>query len=293
MKNNRFSLVEHPWLFLVVFILATIVCVILVGLVLMVVFKLQLSEPNTNFLITLLSYLLVLFIIVPFVFGFPQRLRPYATYLSDIRLTHVKPLLGLIVLGISCFLILCISQITGVLVFRLMQGQTIDWSFFQSAFVLTNDLPPHSISWYGSFPAVLEEVAFRGVILVLFLRFYKQPRAILFSALGFGAFHLSSMLFGGDLVWVMGMAMWGAILGLFYGYITLKTDSLLPAILVHYLGNFFVSSLNAYIQNNASIPVQIFYGVTFTMGVMPVVLMSLWVRLFTSWWPMAPKHNLA
>jgi membrane protease YdiL (CAAX protease family) len=291
MKNNRFSLVEHPWLFLLVFILSTIVCTILVGLVLVVVFKLQLSEPNTNFWIMLLSYLLLLFIIVPFVFGFPQRSHPYTTYLSEIRLTHVKPLLGLIVLGVSCFFILCISQITGVLVYRLMQGQPVDLSFFRSAFVLANDLPPRSMSWYYSLPAILEEVAFRGVILTLFLRFYKQPRAVLFSALGFGAFHLSSMLFGGDPIWVMGMAVWAVILGLFYAYITLKTDSLLPAILVHYLGNFFVSSLNAYIQNNASIPVQVLYGLTFTMGVIPVVLMSLWVRLFTTWWPMAPKHT--
>ena len=291
MKNNRFSLVEHPWLFLVVFILSIIVCTILVGFVLVVVFKLQLSEPNTNFWIMLLSYLLLLFIIVPFVFGFPQRSRPYATYLSEIRFTHVKPLLGLIMLGISCFFILCISQITGVLIYRLVQGQPVDWSFFRSAFVLANDLPPHSNSWYYSIPSVLEEVAFRGVILALFLRFYKQPRAVLFSALGFGAIHLSSMLFGGDPIWVMGMAVWAVILGLFYGYITLKTDSLLPAMLVHYLGNFFVSSLNAYIQNNASIPIQILYGITFTMGILPVVLMSLWVRHFTSWWPMAPKHN--
>ena len=290
---SNFSLVEYPWLFLVVFILANMVCVILVGLVLVAVFKMQLSEPNTNFWIMLLSYLLLLFIIVPFVFGFPKRSRPYATYLSEIRFTHVKPLLGLIVLGISCFLILCISQIAGVMVYRLMQGQPVDWSFFRSAFVLANDLPPHSISWYGSFPGILEELAFRGVILALFLRFYKQPRAILFSALGFGAFHLSSMLFGSDPIWAMGMVVWAAILGLFYGYITLKTDSLLPAMLVHYLGNFFVSSLNAYIQNNASISVQVLYGITFTMGVVPVVLMSLWVRLFTSWWPMAPKYSQA
>ena len=287
----KFSIVEHPWLFLVVFLLTTMVCIILVGLVLMVVFKLQLSEPNTNFWIMLLSYLLLLFIIVPYVFGFSQRPHPYATYLSEIRLTHVKPLLGLIVLGFSCFLILGISQIAGVLVYRLIQGQPVDLSFFRSAFVLANDLPPRSMSWYYSLPAILEEVAFRGVILTLFLRFYKQPRAVLFSALGFGAFHLSSMLFGGDPIWVMGMAVWAVILGLFYAYITLKTDSLLPAILVHYLGNFFVSSLNAYIQNNASIPVQVLYGLTFTMGVIPVVLMSLWVRLFTTWWPMAPKHT--
>jgi membrane protease YdiL (CAAX protease family) len=197
MKNNRFSLVEHPWLFLVVFILATVVCTILVGLVLVVVFKLQISEPNTNFWITLLSYLLILFIIVPFVFGFPQRTRPYATYLSEIRFTHVKPLLGLIVLGISCFLILCLSQITGVLVYRLMQGQPVDWSFFRSAFVLANDLPPHSNSWYYSFPAVLEEVAFRGVILALFLRFYKTAQGCALQRSGFWRFSFEQHAFWG------------------------------------------------------------------------------------------------
>ncbi len=219
MKNKRFSLVEHPWFFLVVFILATMVCQILVGLVLVVVFKMQLSQPITNFWIVLLGNLLLLFIIVPFMFGFPQRSRPYDTYLSEIRFTHVKPVLGLMVLGISCFLILCISQIAGVLIYRLTQGQPVDWSFVRSAFVLTNDLPPHSISWYFSFPSVFEELAFRGVILALFLRFYDQPRAVLFSALGFGASHLGNMLFGGDPIWVMGQAMvynFGAVLRIHY-----------------------------------------------------------------------------
>ncbi len=293
MKNKKFSLTDHPWIFLVVFILAAMACQILVGVVLVVVFKMQLSEPNTSFWNMLLGNLLLLFVIVPFAFGFPQRSRPYATYLSEIRFTHVKPLLGLIALGISCFLILCTSPIAGGLIYRLTQGQPVNWSFIRSAFVLTNDLPPRSISWYYSFPAVFEEMAFRGVILALFLRFYKQPWAVLFSALGFGASHIGNILSGGDPIWVMGQVVWAAILGLFYGYITLKTDSLLPAMLVHYLGNFFIASLNAYIQNNASIPVQVIYGITFTMGVIPVVLMSLWVRLFTSWWPMAPKQNQA
>jgi membrane protease YdiL (CAAX protease family) len=289
MKNNKFSLVEHPWLFLLVFIFATVVCQILIGLFLVIVFKLQLDEPATSFWIMLLSNLLLLFIVVPFVLGFSQRLHPYTTYLSDIRLTHVKPVLRLIVLGISCYLILALSQVAGVLIYRLTQGQPIDASFFRSAFILANELPPRSMSWLYSLPSVLEEVAFRGVILVVFLRFYNQPKAVLYSALGFGAIHLFNILSGGDPVWVAGQVVWAAILGLFYGYITLKTDSLLPAMLVHYLGNVFVSALNAYIQSNASIPVQVYYGITFTLGVIPVILMSLWVRVFTSWRPMTAK----
>jgi membrane protease YdiL (CAAX protease family) len=240
----------------------------------------------------LIGNLLLLFIIVPFVLGFPQRKRPYATYLSEIRLTYVKPVLGLIVLGISCYLILALSQVAGVLIYRLTQGQQIDVSFFRSAFILANELPPRSMSWLYSLPPILEEVAFRGVILALFLRFYSQPKAVLFSALGFGISHLGNLLSGGDPVLTAGQAIWAAILGLFYGYVTLKTDSLLPAMIVHYLGNLFVSALNAYLQNNASIPVQVFYGITFTFGIIPVVLMSLWVRAFTSWLPVVQKHNL-
>ena len=258
----------------------------------MIVFKLPLDVTATSFWLMLLSNLLLLFIVVPFVLCFPQRMHPYATYLSEIRLTHVKPVLGLIVLGISCYLILALSQVAGVLVYRLTQGQQIDASFFRSAFILANELPPRSMSWLYSLPSILEEVAFRGVILAIFLRFYNQPKAVLFSALGFGAIHFGNLLGGGEPVWVAGQAVWAAILGLFYGYVTLKTDSLLPAMIVHYLGNLFVSALNAYVQNNASIPVQVFYGITFTLGVIPVVLMSLWVRVFTSWSPMTQKHNL-
>jgi len=108
---------------------------------------------------------------VPFVLGFPQRLHPYAAYLSDIRLAYVKPLLKLIVLGISCYLILTITQVAGVLIYRLMQGLPNDASFFSRTFVLDNELRQRSMSWLFSLPSVLEEVAFRGVILVVFLRF--------------------------------------------------------------------------------------------------------------------------
>jgi len=292
MKNKRLSLVEHPWLFLLVFIFATMVCQILIGLILVIPFKLPLGASVTNFWVMLLGNLLLLFIVVPFVLGFPQRKRPYASYLSEIRLTNVKPVLGLIALGISCYLIMAFSQVAGVLIYRLTQGQQIDVSFFRSAFILANELPPRSMSWLYSLPPILEEVAFRGVTLALFLRFYSQPKAVLFSALGFGISHLGNLLSGGNLILTAGQAIWAAIFGLFYGYVTLKTDSLLPAMIVHYLSNLFVSALNAYVQNNASIPVQVFYGLTFTFGIIPVVLMSLWVRAFTSWLPVVQKHNL-
>ena len=283
MSKSRFSLIEHPWFFLLVFIIATMVCQIIVGLVLVWVFKLTNGAPVSSFWLMLLSNLLLLFIIVPFVLGFPKRSHPYETYLSEIRLTHVRPPLRLILLGVSCYLILAVCTVTGVLVYRLTHGLPVNMSFLRYSFVLSNELPPHSMNWLYTLPSILEEVAFRGVILAMFLRFYNQPKAVLFSALGFGVIHLGNMLSGGDPGWVAGQAVWAAILGLFYGYVTLKTNSLLPAMILHYLSNLFVSALNAYIQTNATIPEQALYGIIFTFGAVPTILMILWVRGYTSW----------
>jgi membrane protease YdiL (CAAX protease family) len=288
MSRTRFSLIEHPWLFLLVFIIATMVCQIIVGLVLVWVFKLTNDAPTASFWLMLLSNLLMLFIIVPFALGFPKRSHPYETYLSEIRLTHIRPLLRLILLGVSCYLILAICTVAGVLIYRLSHGLPVNMSFIRYSFILSTELPPHSLSWLNSLPSILEEVAFRGVILAMFLRFYNQPKAILFSALGFGAIHLGNMLSGGDPGWVAGQTVWAAILGLFYGYVTLKTNSLLPAMIVHYLSNLFVSALNAYIQTNATIPEQALYGIIFTFGAVPTILMILWVRGYTSWVKMIP-----
>jgi hypothetical protein len=59
--------------------------------------------------------------------------------------------------------------------------------------------------------------------------------------------------------------------------------------LVHYLGNLFIAAINAYIQKNASVPVQAAYGVVFTLGIIPAVLMTFWTRIFSTWWPLIQK----
>jgi membrane protease YdiL (CAAX protease family) len=79
-------------------------------------------------------------------------------------------------------------------------------------------------------------------------------------------------------------ALWAAILGLFYGYVVLKSNSLLPAMLVHWLGNTFVYAFTRYIQLNASVTANAIYGVIITMGIVPTMLMILWVRFVVVRW---------
>jgi len=279
--KSIFSLPRKPWLFTILIVLLWVICNILVVIALTLILQLkditQIQPPWP----TLLPHLLTNFIIAPFVLGFPGKDQTYGDFLSEIRLTKMRPLLGLILLGLSCYLIMALSQVAGVLVYRLTQGLPVDGSFLRYSFVLTNELPPRSTSWLITIPSIFEEVVWRGVILAAFLRVYNQPKAILFSALCFGLWHILSALDGHPPIWTVGQIVWAAILGIFYGYVTLKTGSLLPAMMVHYLGNLFVSATNAYIQNNASIQAEVVYGIVFTLGIIPTILMILWTRLFT------------
>ena len=282
--KSIFYLNRKPWLFTFLIIIFWAICNVLVIIALSLILQLgdytQVPGPWP----TLLSNLLIVFIVAPFIMGFPGKGHTWGSYLSEIRLTKMQPFLRLVLLGLSCYLIFAFSQAAGVLVYRLTQGLPVDGDFIRSSFVLANELPPRSNSWLISTPSIIEEIMWRGVIFAAFLRLYDHRKAILYSALCFGLLHIFSLLNGHSLLYSLGNVVWAAILGLFYGYVTIKTDSLLPAMIVHYLGNLLVSAINAYIQVNASTSDVVIYGIVFTFGIIPTVLMVLWTRLFTSRW---------
>jgi len=287
--KSVFSLSRKPWLFTFLFTLFWVICNILIVIALILIFRLESGAQIPSPWTPVLTHILTIFVVAPFVLGFPEEGQTYADYISEIRLTRMQPLLGLILLGLSCYLILALSQAAGVLVYRLTQSLPVDWDFIRSSFVLTNELPPRSASWLFSVISIFEEITWRGVVLAMFLRFYNQPKAILFSAICFGLIHILTLLDGHTLAWTAGQVVWAAILGLFYGYVTVKAGSLLPAMMVHYLGNLFISAINAYLQNNASVPMQAVYGIVFTLGIIPTILMMLWTRFFTARWPINQK----
>ena len=282
--KSIFSIKRKPWIFSFLIIIFWAICNVLVVIALSLILQLkdytQVPAPWP----TLLANILIVFIVAPFVLGLPEKEQSFGDYLSEIRLTKMKPLLGLILLGLSCYLLFAFSQAAGVLVFRLRQGLPIDGSFIRRSFVVANELPPRSSSWLISIPSIFEEIIWRGVVLAAFLRVYAKPKAILFTAITFGIWHFLDILNGRALIYVFGAVIWAAILGLFFAYITLKTSSLLPAMIVHYLGNLFVSAINAYIQANAPITSVAIYGVIFTFGIVPTALMILWTRFFTNHW---------
>jgi membrane protease YdiL (CAAX protease family) len=283
-ENRKFQLHEHPWLSLLAVILTTVLLTIPSGIMVIVLTRLPLDSPTASLAMAILYHILTVFLFAPFILRLPKGKRTFRQYLDDIELTRMQPFFRLVLLALSCYIILALSQIAASFVYRLFEGQPINWSFIQEVFDPSIDLPPASPSLLMSIPSIFEEMAFRGIVLTVFLSKYSERESIIFSSVGFGLMHLFGIVFGSDPVWSLGMAVWAFIIGLFYGYAFVKTRSLLPPMIVHYLGNAFISTLVGYIQTRASLEVQFLYGITLSLGVVPTALMILWTRFFTSRW---------
>lgn len=113
---------------------------------------------------------------------------------------------------------------------------------------LPYDNSPLSIILYvisiAVLPALFEEFAFRGVSLGL-LRKYGDTFAIVASSVLFGLIHAN--------IYQIPFAFVG---GLYFGYLIIKTNSLLPGIIMHFINNLFCSMITI-ISNNSSISDEI------------------------------------
>ena len=279
-----FRLYERPWLALVAVMVTIVLSSILTGIVVYLLPGLQ-YESTTGQFIALTSYqILTVFLFAPFILRLPKGKRTFRQYLQDIKLSNIQPFFRLVVLGLSCYGILALSQIAASIVYRFFEGLPINLSFLQQAIDLSRGLGPGYPSLFLSIGSIFEEMEFRGIALTVFLSKYSKRESIIYSSVGFGLFHMINLVLGIDLVWAIGNVVWAFTLGLFYGYLVIKTRSLLPPMIVHYLGNVFISPLTSYIQTNASIETQALYGVVLTFGIIPVTLMTLWSRFFSSRW---------
>lgn len=116
-------------------------------------------------------------------------------------------------------------------------------------------------------PAFAEEFLFRGVILGK-LRKYGDTFAILISSLLFGLMH-------GNLVQIP----FAFIGGVFFAFVTVKTNSMLPAMIIHFLNNLS-SCLLQYIQDNFSdyvinLSSVLVFAIIFALGILAFIVLSI------------------
>jgi membrane protease YdiL (CAAX protease family) len=125
-------------------------------------------------------------------------------------------------------------------------------------------------------PGIWEEVSFRGVISTLNLRKYSRTTVLIVVSLLFGLFHLINLLAGNNLVLTGVQVIYAALLGFLFGYLFIKTKSLIPSIILHYLidslGQLFV-----YVSFDNTVDLVLFAIIG--VGIVPSVLGVLLVKL--------------
>jgi len=277
-------LADRPYLATVVFLFIYTFIVLFVSILLFGVLNLDQRTALAPLIQQTTFHVLMLFVVTPLVLRLPSGQRSLFRYVDEIRLTHNSPLGRLILLGVTCWLIMALCQLLGSAAFQWSRGWRVDGRSMAKLVDLRHELPPRSMGLINSLPTVFEEIAFRGVILTLFLRHTSRRRAIVCSALAFGVLHLLNLTGQRAPIWVVSQIVWASILGLFYAYVTIECDSLLPTMIVHTLSNAFIGTMTAPIQKFCSDGVQAIYGLTLTLGLLPTLLMTLWAVLLIRAW---------
>lgn len=161
--------------------------------------------------------------LMPYVIGLPNGRKSLREYSYDIRLLPITPVWRNILLG----LLMAALTLGSIYLSALLTGYfELGWSLVPA------------LRWVkGLTRGIWEEVFFRGIILVLFMRVFPQRKAIFMSTFLFAVVHFNPMAFSlHHLVDVVSIF----FMGLLFTYLVLKTGSLLPAIIFHYVHDVFV-----------------------------------------------------
>lgn len=252
-KKDRYKLYDHPWMAAFVVVLS----LVLAFIISIVIFSVLRFPSQIYYRVPLqltIPYLLLIFFIYPCLYGLPSGWRGLRSYLAEIRLSTVKPLLLQVLIAVVCVGLWLLGFAVFSIILRLIEGLPFSAAFFSRVITFKGIFPPASQGWIMTIPSVFEEVIFRGVLLRIFLRKHSRRLSIVVTALIFGLLHLFNLIDAVELSFILSQVVMGIGLGIFYANLVLDADSLLPAMLFHYLGNFFIYSFSAYLQNSLSQP---------------------------------------
>ena len=176
-------------------------------------------------------------------------------HINRVKITRILPLIAI---GFSVSLLS--NYISDIILYNF------------SAIGISFDNTPENVNWStykfaleiietAVIPAVFEEFAFRGIILNK-LRKFGDNSAVIISALLFGLMHgnLSQIPFA-------------FIIGLVIGFTAVKTNSLIPGILIHFSNNLFSITMS-YIKHSDIISTQLYLIIHFAT-VLAVVILGL------------------
>ena len=207
--------------------------------------------------------------------GLPNRKESLREYSKTIGLKPDKKIGRNIILGISCSIIYFTSTyITG----NIFGNYIFDLDvIFGTPRIIGNNI---NFGWFlfiiMLIPGIWEEVSFRGVITKLNLRKYSQTTVIIVVSIFFGLFHYINFLMGNDLLYTGIQVVYATLLGFLFGYLFIKTRSLIPSIILHYLLDS-LGQLFTYVGFNSFLNFVLFAVIG--VGIIPTVLGMLLVKL--------------
>lgn len=178
---------------------------------------------DSNILYILSSCISIVALTVPYIFTVKKTNSSFAELVVVKKVPFIKGA-GLVMLGFGAT-VLC-NIVSNVI-------QTYADSFF--GVQIENPAPDYGtdpwsfalmILCVGILPAVLEEFALRGVILGALRKKFSDTLAIVISAAMFGLMH-------GNLQQIP----FAALMGIILGYVTVYSNSLIPAVIIHGLNN--------------------------------------------------------
>ena len=194
-----------------------------------------------------------------------------------IRLSSTEHLGRNLLLMILCGCIYYSINFIGVLLLG-----TLSWDF--SVLFGNFDLQT-GLGWFNFIiqlrAPVWEEIAFRGVILAIFLKSFSKKKAILLDGVIFGLFHFINFLLSGAEIWssllyTLGQIGFASMVGVFLAYVLTKTESLLPCIVLHYLINILTLIFSVSFANDF---LYVIYSIVF-VGILPWIINFFIVKYF-------------
>jgi membrane protease YdiL (CAAX protease family) len=213
-------------------------------------------------------------VIVPLGLKLPKK-ETFREFSQTIGFSSVKPLWRNILLGVGILVIFGVSTS----LFAIFLGT---WIFdinvlFGEPSIYTG------LGWFLFIsmlrPGIWEEVAFRGVILNLQLKRYSQTTSIILNGVLFGLFHFVNLLYGQSLYLTSMQVIYASCLGIAFSYMYVKTQSLLPSMVAHYLvnsvGQLF---LLTFFSNIINLTIYFIFGIGIIPMILTIVLVKLTVR---------------
>jgi len=207
--------------------------------------------------------------------GLPNGKESLKEYVKTIGLKPDRKIVRNILLGIGCSIIYFISTfITG----NIFGNYIFDFSvIFGNPKIIGNSI------FFGWFlfvimliPGIWEEVSFRGVISTLNLRKYSRTTVLIVVSILFGLFHFFNLLMGDILIFTGLQVIYASLLGFLFGYLFIKTKSLIPSIILHYLIDS-LGQLFTYVYFDSIVDLVLYAIIG--VGIIPSVLGILLVKL--------------